>query len=403
MVDLSLVNPIVGMRDWFARRSDAPSSNASSSNASSSDASSSYVSSSDPSTVKKDPLTSFPSPEELREYPSPVSFVVQGMICDQIQSPLFGRIPAEIRNEIFRLALTEYIPEGNEWTGKLSEVKSPGFGNVYEETKLLPLLDLEVCLYMAHKQRAPKPYTMSQYMGTQTYTHPRTSWFKPEHWARVHNYHVFGQMYLLEQGFRNLFRNRLDICLPSSMTLTLRYTDWWNWEVNAPIFPIQHHLFFPLRDIELPSTVQKMTVEFENIEPKIKQLDAVIGEMFHRRDYWVWKRRDGRKLTVRGKGVEGDGIKTWTWTGPTTFGYRSQKFPHHAKGDTMEYVVKVVTWEVAEDADVEDADGVHFEELEASASSRGRGKRGEIVNIGVVDDKCQRCTRTRIQDTLSIG
>lgn len=393
-MDPSIVKRIVGIRDWFARlsnptSSNASSSNASSSNTSSSNASTSNASNSNASVEKKDPLISFPSSEALREYPAPASFVVQGKICDQFQSPLFGRIPAEIRNEIFRLALTEYVPEGNEWTGKLSEVESPGFGNVrstgkyvkrpayeglktvdtdllrtckrvYEETKLLPLQDLEVCLYMAHKQRAPKPYTMSQYTGTQTYMHPRTNWFKPEHWARIHDYHVFGQMYALEQGFRSLFQNRLDICLPKTMTLTLRYTDWWNWEFNAPIFPIQHNLFFPLREIELPSTVQKMTVEFENIEAKIKQLDAVVGEMFHRRDYWVWRRRDGRKLMVCGQGVEGDGIQTWTWTGPTTFGYRSQKFSHHGEGDTMGYVVKVVTWEVIdEDADVENADDAH--------------------------------------------
>lgn len=84
---------------------------------------------SDPSGIKN-PLTSFPSSAELEAYPAPASFVVQGEICEQCQSPLFSKIPPEIRNEIFRLALVEYVPEGNDWTGKLSEIQSPGYGNV---------------------------------------------------------------------------------------------------------------------------------------------------------------------------------------------------------------------------------------------------------------------------------
>lgn len=168
-------------------------------------------------------------------------------------------------------------------------------------------------------------------------------------------------MYALQSGFNGLFRSRLDICRPKSMTLTLRYTDWWNWEFNAPIFPIQQDLFFPLRDIELPSTVQKMTVEFENIELKLKELEAVINELFQRRDYWVWKRRDGKRLMVCGHGIEGHGVKTWRWTGPTSFGFRNQNFSHHGNGDTMEYVVKVVTWEFFDEGeDVEMTDGVEI-------------------------------------------
>lgn len=119
--------------------------------------------------------------------------------------------------------------------------------------------------------------------------------------------------------------------------------------MNAPIFPIRDDLFFPLRNIELPSSVQTMIVEFENIETKIKELDAVVNEMFSRRDYWVWKRRDQKRLKVLGQGAESDGVKTWRWTGPTTFGHSSQKFPHHGDDDTMGYVVKVVTWDIVED------------------------------------------------------
>jgi hypothetical protein len=111
---VSVKSVVVGFRNLILRRGDQPAEN----------------NGGIPPPEKKDPLTSFPSSEELEAYPAPASYVVQGDVCNQFQSPLFSKIPPEIRNEIFRLALTEYVPEGNEWAGKLSEIQSPGFGNL---------------------------------------------------------------------------------------------------------------------------------------------------------------------------------------------------------------------------------------------------------------------------------
>ncbi|KAF1974412.1 hypothetical protein BU23DRAFT_567607 [Bimuria novae-zelandiae CBS 107.79] len=327
----------------------------------------------------KNPLTGVPSTAELEAYPPPASFVVQGEVCDQKQSPLFSKIPPEIRNEIFRLALREYFPEGREWDAQgMGQTENAGYGNVketasyvkrpgyeglktvdtdllrtckrvYEETKMLPLQDLEICFYMGHKERVPKYYTMTPYTGMNTYAHPRMNWFKPEHWARISHFHVFGQMYALRQGFRGLFRHTQErACHPASLTLTLRYTDWWYWESNDPIYPILPQRFLPMADIEIPSTVQEMSVEFESIEPKLKELEGVVADMFQRKDHWVWKRRDGRVLKVCGRGVEGDGVRTWRWTGPARFGGRSERFAHHGEGEEMGYVVKVVTWRLVD-------------------------------------------------------
>lgn len=99
--------------------------------------------------------------------------------------------------------------------------------------------------------------------------------------------------------------------------------------------------------MQLPSTVQVITVEFESIEPKLEELKAVVQEMFTRKDIWFWKRYDGRVLRVLGEGTEGVGIRTWSWAGPTRFGREGdQRYAHHGEGDTMEYVVKAVTWEL---------------------------------------------------------
>lgn len=58
----------------------------------------------------------FLSSQDLESYPPPGSLTtIQGPICDQLQSPLFGKIPPEIRNEIFRLVLCEYVPLERKW------------------------------------------------------------------------------------------------------------------------------------------------------------------------------------------------------------------------------------------------------------------------------------------------
>lgn len=153
-------------------------------------------------------------------------------------------------------------------------------------------------------------------------------------------------MFALEQGFQGLFRNHLDLCQPTSIVLTLRYSDFWFWEFNQPIHPIQAHHFFPMCDIQLPRTVQRIEVEFESIEPKLGQLQALVLEMFQRKDIYFWKRRDGKQLTICEGDLSDHGTKTWRWTGPSKLGGTTQRYPHHGEADSMVYVVKVVTWQL---------------------------------------------------------
>jgi hypothetical protein len=137
---------------------------------------------------------------------------------------------------------------------------------------------------------------------------------------------------------------------PPNLTLTLRYTDWWNWESNQPIYPIRENRFLDMREMFLPPFINSLTVQFENLESKVKQLDNVIGEMFTRKDHWVWTRKDGKRLVVEGVSAKERGaVKEWKWAGPTRFGNGLPKYPHHGEGDSMVYVVKELTWKVEKD------------------------------------------------------
>jgi hypothetical protein len=183
-------------------------------------------------------------------------------------------------------------------------------------------------------------------------------------WHSVTHIHIFAQMFALREGFNKLFSfvSPTAIALaPSSLTLTLRYTDWWNWERNAAIHPFESERFFDIRMVVVPSSVRQVTVELEQIESKVAQLDAVIREMFERRDWWVLSRKDGKRLSVKGRGAEEEGaVKVWRWQGPNRFlvdvwpqqdGRPSPHaqmtwHSHHGDGDSMGYVVKALVWEV---------------------------------------------------------
>jgi hypothetical protein len=107
-------------------------------------------------------------PQQPQPPPPPVTISTENA-HNQAQSPLFSAIPPEIRNEIFRLALRQYVdPEGlyeqeTYWT-------RPGFEGhtridtallrtckrVWGETKDLLGKDCEVVFYLGYKERAPK-------------------------------------------------------------------------------------------------------------------------------------------------------------------------------------------------------------------------------------------------------
>jgi len=60
----------------------------------------------------------------------------------------------------------------------------------------------------------------------------------------------------------------------------------------------------------------------------------------------VYGREDGKQFRIDKR----KGVREWKWDGPTTFG-DGQKFAHHPQGETMPYVVKVVTWTIVENND----------------------------------------------------
>ncbi|KAH6874617.1 hypothetical protein BKA70DRAFT_1480002 [Coprinopsis sp. MPI-PUGE-AT-0042] len=148
--------------------------------------------------------------------------------------------------------------------------------------------------------------------------------FTPSHWSKIHGIHIFPQMYAFSRhAFIQTFIQAKGL-RPTTVKATIRYTDWWNRRWNArldlaSIVPELDEYYFP-------ESVDRFIIEAEFAEHKKSQLDDM---------NWRWKRLDEMYLEFD----EDAGVKEWEWTGTAT--YDEEGF---AQGDTMTYIVKVLTF-----------------------------------------------------------
>ncbi|KAF2192360.1 hypothetical protein K469DRAFT_620529 [Zopfia rhizophila CBS 207.26] len=337
-------------------------------------------SSSQGSNPQRDPLD-----DSLDQLLQPNDSYSQNHLLDQIhessfhpqeQSPLFGTIPAEIRNEIFRLALQEY-DDPNKPYNVNSYHKRPGFGGqtrvdlallrtckrVWLETRAIPLRDLEVCFYLGSGERKPPEYVLNHHhLNFRTWGKTRNATMTRTQWSAVKKIRIIPQLYTFEPAIiheifqpyagrnfkpaitRGTFQPYTSIN-PDTVTITLRYTDWWYWETNTPLLlSANDRSPTPVTNgIRFPSSVTKIVMELETMEGKRKELEGIVADIVKRPDAWAYQRDDGMELKVKG----GEDVKEWKWEGPTT--YDGKTFQHHPKGEKMWYVVKVLTWEVVKE------------------------------------------------------
>ncbi|KAF9735973.1 hypothetical protein PMIN06_002517 [Paraphaeosphaeria minitans] len=263
----------------------------------------------------------------------------------QSQSPLFGVLPGEIRNEIFSYALMQYeddaasYPEDSYWY-------RPGFAGprkansallqtckaVYTEGQKVFLRDLEWAFWFG---RGPPGRS-----GNAACVRFFRS-LSPQAAQSLEKVRFFTQMYWLEDGsnLRRIFSQPQ--FRPSELTITIRYSDWWWWEEDAPMTMKETWLRIFIGSPGL----RKLRVEYETLSWKKEEMMRIV----ERNKKW--------KLPVRSdvdlNGFQGYLIaeKTplleWTWKGTSKLD--GQTWRHHSKGEkedgTVEYIVVTDTWD----------------------------------------------------------
>ncbi|KAF2110396.1 hypothetical protein BDV96DRAFT_651041 [Lophiotrema nucula] len=274
---------------------------------------------------------------------------------NQLQSPLFGKLPAEIRNEIFELALQEYEDPERPYE-KDTYYTRPGFTGrkridvalmqtcklAYAEARMVPFKSLELSFYLGNSSRVPGEYRRNgpprRGAGSDCHEALGNEHLSMEQWSAIKHVHIFPQLYAFNgASIASRFGNRKDF-KPSVVTITIRYADWWYWENNRKL----ELMNLRTHTITWPDSVEKIVMEFETREGKRKELEHIIKEIMDDPAGWQYSRENTGPLCID----RDEGVKEWNWDGPTTFG-GTTSYPHHGDKDSMAYVVKALTWKPA--------------------------------------------------------
>ncbi|KAK7459378.1 hypothetical protein Landi51_00970 [Colletotrichum acutatum] len=268
------------------------------------------------------------------------------MYDNQLQCPLFGILPGEIRNEIFALALVQFSEEeGGAAYPKDSYWYRPGFTGPRKSSSSL-----------LRAYRGP---------AGRTRNHACEKFFSDltEQRARdLNKVRFFTQMYWLEDG-RNLARLFAQPKFrPEVLTITVRYSDWWYWESDEPLRMKEDWL----RGFRGPRGLRELRVEYETLVGKREEMmrivgrnkgwKLVVGGSARRDDGRGWREREREDGGEKGEeeqeeeegylSAEGTELVEWTWKGASKLG--GQTWAHHGEGETVEYVVVMDTWRFVE-------------------------------------------------------
>jgi hypothetical protein len=164
---------------------------------------------------------------------------------------------------------------------------------------------------------------------------------------------LFPQMYALEDYPMTDFMAQLSEHLrPETLTITIRYTDWWYWEGNYKLVISSDWM----RNIKVPRCLERIIMEFETRNGKKDELDALVKGPISK---WRFRVEDKLVEGPEGKMVS-NGETEWlvlsnekpvasTWVGSSSVG--GIKYAHHSQDqngdvgsdeDMLYYIVKVV-------------------------------------------------------------
>ncbi|KAF2094269.1 hypothetical protein NA57DRAFT_18581, partial [Rhizodiscina lignyota] len=256
----------------------------------------------------------------------------------QHQSPLFNKLPGELRNEIFKWMLVPYDdPDPEKHYSEDSYWYRPGF----EASKKVECALLQTCKLIYCESRravmreAEHPFWFGASRGppgragTADCIRFFTRGLSNENVEDLTSVHFFTQMYWIEDGSNLAKIFRLRNFRPKRLTITFRYSDWWYWESNEDLRMSEEWL----ARFDGPPGLKELCVEYETLAWKKSQLDAIVA----RNKDWKLAVQDGNHLSAADTKLE-----EWKWNGPSKLA--GQTWGHHGDSDTVEYVVVVDRW-----------------------------------------------------------
>ncbi|KAJ6440099.1 Anaphase-promoting complex subunit 13 [Purpureocillium lavendulum] len=223
--------------------------------------------------------------------------LLAGHADSQCESLLYSKLPGEVRNYIFSLALADFPdPAPASQYAETSCYARPAYfaprisdtrllrtcRAVYKECWHLPCALREQVAWVTNADRAPLSYDEGQLLSTLRYMEE----LRGEK-VEIGSLRVFTQMFMLERGeVAHLLRE--PSLHPREVTLTIRHTDWWHWEEDKPLY-FQGDWIKDFSEA-MPPSVRRLRIELESLERKKDQIDEIARQMAQR---WCFVRSDG--------------------------------------------------------------------------------------------------------------
>ncbi|WPH01195.1 Hypothetical protein R9X50_00403100 [Acrodontium crateriforme] len=304
---------------------------------------------------------------------SPTGTAKQLSKCrNQDQSPFFSMLPSELRLLIFEYATAPYQDPAHqdddaktykttdffyrpEHPGKL--VTSTNLlltcRRIWLEANHLPLKQAEHVFYFFNRDRRPR-WTTSNWIDDDDRLRDFLTSLTYGNRQNLEHIRVFPQMFWLEREFIGKvdhFLGRFGAA-PRVLTLTLRYTDWWNWESNQDLY-IDTKWVQALLDSPTLPRVQELRLELETTESKMAQLRPIVENIRHLEP--LVRRTLGGKDDIRHCWTLQTSPPEKTWSGPGCLGpqtARHQRQRTHnwtTKGEgTLKYRIVTIVWKSVE-------------------------------------------------------
>ncbi|KAL2836804.1 hypothetical protein BJX68DRAFT_259804 [Aspergillus pseudodeflectus] len=284
---------------------------------------------------------------------TPLSFTTTS---PQPTSPLFSTLPPELRHQIFTYTLTQCEDtEPAHVYSRETYWARPGYSAplkthtallrtcklAYAEGWWMPLAFAEQVFYLTADERAPprigggriERRAFERFLKNIHEMHARRG--MSEMLMHTGPLHIFAQLYMLEPGsaLQDLFD--IEHFAPRSVTLTLRYTDFWHWERNEPLRVSATWV----NRVRVPESVTRFVVDFESVERRRGEVDCIVGQAVAG---WVFRRRDGGVLRATAQDVS-----VSRWSGSSMFGGRRwvrDETPD--RPGVLDYYVVSVVWKL---------------------------------------------------------
>lgn len=157
----------------------------------------------------------------------------------------------------------------------------------------------------------------------------------------LQKYRFFTQMYWLERGDNLRMLMAEPNFRPAELTITIRYSDWWWWESNAPLRMDDSWL----RRFKGNPGLRRLRVEYETLNWKKDEMMRIVER--NKKLKLPVHSEDGCATGYEGYLIaEGVALAEWTWKGTSKLDGRT--WDHHGSGDQVEYVVVTDTWKFIE-------------------------------------------------------